>query len=240
VDFFNEIPITEETTRRMVSTAQDMMGYMRGLLAERRRESRDDFLGLMARLAASGDQLTEDEVVGNTMLLLLAGHLPVRNAIGNAVWLLLSDADHEAMVRRDPSLLPSVVEETLRYEPPVTLIPRIALEDLELQGETIPAGAVVQLSLAAANRDPTRFERPDAFDPARHPRGVLSFGHGPHGCLGARLAHEQTQIALRVLLRRTRDLRIDESAEIRWYRNAGNRGPDALRVTFEDSGSGHG
>jgi cytochrome P450 len=192
----------------------------------------------MARSASSGDQFTEDEVVGNTMLL-LAGHLPMRNAIGNAVWLLLTDPDHEAMVRRDdPSLLPSAVGETLRYEPPVTVIPRIALEDLHLRDQTIPAGAVVQLSLAAADRDPDRFDRPDVFDPARHPRGVLSFGHGPHGCLGARIAHEQTQIAL-VLLRRTSALRIDESAEIRWYRNAGNRGPDPLRVTFQDSGSGH-
>ncbi|MEO8969084.1 MAG: cytochrome P450 [Solirubrobacteraceae bacterium] len=235
VDFFNEIPITEQSTRRMVATAQDMMSYMRPLLAERRREPREDFLGSMARLAASGDEgdeITEDEIVGNTMLLLLAGHLPVRNLIGNAVWLLLSDPGQAAAVRRDPSQLRAAVEETLRFEPPVTLIPRIALQDIELRGETIPAGAIVQLSLAAANRDPDKFDRPDSFDLTRDPRGVLSFGHGPHGCLGARLAREQSLVALSILFARLDDLRLDENAEIRWYRNAANRGPDELHLTF--------
>ena len=232
VDFFNEIPITEQSTRQMVASAQDMVSYMRPLLAERRGEPREDFLGSMARQAASGDGITEDEIVGNTMLLLLAGHLPVRNLIGNAIWLLLSHPEQEAAVRRDPSLLRAAVEETLRYEPPVTLIPRVAMEDVELRGETIPAGAIVQLSLAAANRDPAKFDRPDSFDPTRDPRGVLSFGHGPHGCLGARLAREQSQIALGILFARLEDLRIDESSEIRWYRNAANRGPDELHVTF--------
>ncbi len=233
VDFFNEIPITEQSTRRMVASAQDMMSYMRPLLAERRREPRDDFLGLMARSAAAADEITRDEIVGNTMLLLLAGHLPVRNLIGNAVWLLLSRPEQGAAVQRDPSLLRAAVEETLRYEPPVTLIPRIALQDVELRGETIPAGAVVQLSLAAANRDPDRFDRPDSFDVRRDPRGVLSFGHGPHGCLGARLAREQSQIALRTLFDRVGNLRLDENAVIRWYRNAANRGPDELHVSFQ-------
>ncbi len=232
VNFFNEIPITEEATRRMAATAREMTEYMAALLAERRRKPREDFLGTMAGLANSDAAVTDEEIVGNTMLLLLAGHLPVRNVIGNAIWLLLSHPDQRGAVRRNLSLLPAVLEETLRYEPPVTLIPRIALEDIYLRGETIPAGSIVQLSIAGANRDPIQFPAPDVFDVARDPRGVLSFGHGPHGCLGARLAREQSLIALRVLLAQLQDIRLDEHSEIRWYRNAANRGPDELRVAF--------
>lgn len=233
VDFFNKIPITEDATKSMIATAAEMMEYIRALLAQRRSDPGEDFLGTMADLAASEGGVTEEEIVGNTMLLLLAGHLPVRNLIGNAIWLLLSHSDQGAVVRHDLSLLSAALEETLRYEPPVTLIPRITLEEVELRGETIPAGSIVQLSIAAANRDPNRFPDPDVFDVARDARGVLSFGHGPHGCLGARLAREQSLIALRVLFARLGDMGIDERAELRWYRNAANRGPDELHVKFQ-------
>ncbi|MGI8506715.1 MAG: cytochrome P450 [Solirubrobacteraceae bacterium] len=236
VDFFNVIPISEEATYRMMQTVAEMSEYFRVLLAKRRREPREDFLGAMIAAGGSRPGMTDHEIVANTIMLLLAGHLPVRNAIGNAVWLLLSRPGHAAAVRRDLSLLARALEETLRYEPPVTLIPRIAVEDLEVAGVAIPAGAIVQLSIAAANRDPSRFPDPDFFDVRRDPRGVISFGHGPHGCLGARLAREQSLIALRVLFERLEGMRVDPDAEIRWYRNAANRGPDELRVTFAPAG----
>jgi cytochrome P450 len=115
----------------------------------------------------------------------------------------------------------------------VALIPRITIEEIVVRGQRIPAGEIVQLSLAAANRDPSQFPDPDRFDAARRPHGVVSFGHGPHGCLGARLAKEQAAIALEILFRRLgTGLGLDESGEVRWYRNAGNRGPEALPVTF--------
>jgi len=98
------------------------------------------------------------------MLLLLAGHVAPRNLIGNAVYLLLTHPDQLEKLKEEPSLLNGAIEETLRYEPPVTLIPRIALEDIELRGETIRAGQIVQLSIASANRDPSRFPDPDCFD----------------------------------------------------------------------------
>jgi cytochrome P450 len=165
------------------------------------------------------------------MLLLIAGHLPVRNLIGNVVWLLQQYPREYDRLLSDPSLLESVIEEALRYEPPVTAIPRIAMEDIVVLGRTIPAGDILQLSILAANRDPSRFPDPDRFDAGRHPRGVLSFGHGPHGCIGARLAHEQATIALEVLFRRAGGaIRPDESGDIRWYRNVGNRGPESLPV----------
>ena len=232
VDFFNVIPITEDTTHRMIRSATEMTEHWRRLLSERARDSRDDFMGVMAA-AVRNREIGEQEMVGSAMLLLIAGHLPVRNLIGNVVWLLLEHpAEHERL-RKDASLLTSVIEEALRLEPPVAAIPRIALEDISIRDQLISAGEIVQLSIAAANRDPSHFPHPDRFDAARNPHGVLSFGHGPHGCLGARLAKEQATIALEVLFRRLGpDFCIDPARKVTWYRNAGNRGPEALPVSF--------
>lgn len=232
VDFFNIIPITEDTAYRMVKSSTEMTEHMRGLLAKRGNEERDDFLGLMAKAAKTGE-VTEDEVIGNTMLLLIAGHLPVRNLIGNVVWLLQQNPREYERFLAEPTLLGDVIEEALRCDPPVAAIPRIPMEDLVVCGQKIAAGEIIQLSIVAANRDPSHFPAPHRFDIARNPRGVLSFGHGPHGCLGARLAREQATIALEVLFRRARgQLLVDDAREIRWYRNAGNRGPENLPVKF--------
>lgn len=114
----------------------------------------------------------------------------------------------------------------------MTLVPRVARDAIELHGQTIPAGAVVQLALVSANRDPEHFPDPDRFSVARDPRGVLSFGHGPHGCLGARLARERSAIALRELFDRLGEVRLLPDVPIRWYRNAGNRGPEELHITW--------
>jgi cytochrome P450 len=232
VDFFNVIPITEDTTHRMIRSATEMTEHMRRLLAERAGEDREDFLGLMAAAAREGD-ISEEEILGSTLLLLIAGHVAVRNLIGNVVWLLLEHPVEHQRLREDPSLLTSVIEESLRFEPPITAIPRVARQDVVIHDQTIRTGEIVQLSIAAANRDPSRFPDPDRFDAARNPHGVVSFGHGPHGCLGARLAKQEATIALEVLFRRLgTDLRLDHSREVRWYRNAGNRGPEALPLRF--------
>jgi cytochrome P450 len=126
---------------------------------------------------------------------------------------------------------------SLRFEPPVTAIPRIALEDVPIRDQMISAGEIVQLSIAAANRDPSHFPDPDTFDAARNPHGVLTFGHGPHGCLGARLAKEQATIALEVLFRRLgTDFRLDPARKVRWSergepRTSGAAGQLRIRLT---------
>jgi cytochrome P450 len=201
-----------------------------GLIAERRTHPRDDVLGTL--VAAAGSEFTDDEIVANTMLIMLGGHVAVRNLIGNAVWLLLTHPAERARLQADPALLHGAIEETLRYETPVTMIPRIPLEDVEVRGVRIPAGAIVQLAIVAANRDPERFTDPDRFDIGRHEAHILSFGTGPHRCIGAGLAMEEARIALETLFRRMPALRLDESRPINWYRNAGNRGPINLPVTF--------
>ncbi len=230
IGFFNVVPITAETTGSMVRSATEMIGYTKELLAARRAQPRDDFLGLLA--GADPDEISEEEVVANAMLLLLAGHVAPRNLIGNLVYLLLTHPDQFERLKGEPSLLAGAIEETLRYEPPVTLIPRVAREDIELRGQTIREGEIVQLSIASANRDPSRFPDPDRFDITRGRGPTLSFGHGPHGCLGALLALEEARISLETLLRRMPNLRLDETREIRWYRNAANRGPDSLPLIF--------
>jgi cytochrome P450 len=232
VDFFNVIPITTDTTQRLLRSANAMASYTHSLLDERRREPRDDFLGVLANAQATQGDITDDEIVGNTMLLLLAGHVAVRNLIGNAVYLLLTHPDQRAILQDSPTLLPNAIEETLRVEPPVTLIPRIALEDFDYQGNTIRRGQIVQLSIASANRDAAHFADADRFDVRRAPSQILSFGYGPHGCLGGHLARVETRIALETLFARMPGLRLDETRQIEWYRNAGNRGPITLPVVF--------
>ena len=230
IGFFNVVPISVETTRPMVRSATEMVEYVRGLISERRREPRDDFLGMLAK--ADGAQISEQEIIANAMLLLLAGHVAPRNLIGNVVYLLLTNPDQHDKLRADPTLLRTTMEETLRYEPPVTLIPRIALEDIEVRGNTIRAGQVVQLSIASANRDEARFPDPNRFDITRKPGGALSFGHGAHGCLGALLALEEARISLETLFRRAPNMNLDPDREIVWYRNAANRGPEVLPLVF--------
>ena len=228
IGFFNVVPITAETTTSMVRSATEMISYTKELLAERRARPRDDFLGLLA--GADPAEISEEEVVANAMLLLLAGHVAPRNLIGNVVYLLLNHPDQFDRLKEDPSLLDGAIGETLRYEPPVTLIPRIALEEIELRGASIRAGQIVQLSIASANRDPSHF--PDRVDITKEHGLTLSFGHGPHGCLGALLAMEEARISLETLFRRMPNLHLDETREIRWYRNAANRGPDSLPLVF--------
>jgi len=232
VDFFNVVPITVENSRRVIDSALALMRYTRRLLAERRRQARDDFLGTLAAAQARGAHLSEEEIIGNTLLLLLAGHIAVRNLIGNAIYLLLTHPQQWAALRAVPALLHGAIEETLRYEPPVTLIPRVASEDFEWRGQLIRGGEIVQLSVASANRDPAHFPNGERFDISRPPGKHLSFGFGPHGCLGATLAREQARIALTSLFRRMPGLRLDERQPIQWYRNAGNRGPIILPLVF--------
>jgi cytochrome P450 len=232
VDFFNVVPITVDTSRRLIDSGFAMMDYTRRLLRARRDRAEHDFLGTLVDAETRGERLTEDEIIGNTLLLLLAGHVAVRNLIGNVLYLLLTHPEQRAALTADPTLLRGAVEETLRFEPPVTMIPRVASEDFQWRGQLIRRGQVVQLSIASANRDGAHFADAERFDISRPPGKHLSFGIGPHGCLGATLAREQARIALTTVLRRMPGFRLDQSQPIRWYRNAGNRGPITLPLLF--------
>ncbi|HXZ78956.1 MAG TPA: cytochrome P450 [Terriglobales bacterium] len=237
VDFFNVVPITVDNTRRLLASAFAMIQYTRSVIAERKAKPQDDFLGILVSAQAKGANFTEDDIVANAMLLLLAGHLAVRNLIGNAVYLLLTHPDQLELVRTNPSLLHNLIEETLRYETPITMIPRVALLDFDFRGQSIRVGQIVQLSIASANRDSAHFPDGECFNILRPAAKNLSFGEGPHGCLGALLAKEEAQIAIASILSRLKNLKIDDRVPIRWYRNAGNRGPVNLPVIFDPGGA---
>jgi cytochrome P450 len=232
IDFFNVVPITQANTEKMVTSGLELIGYTRGLLNERRTNPVDDFLGTMIKAEQNGAGLVEDELVSNAMLLLLAGHIAVRNFIGNAVWLFFQHPAEFGKLKADPELMQQAIEETLRFESPVAAIPRVPLQDFDYKGNTIKKGQLVQLVISSANRDSLVFENPERFDINRRPGAVVSFGHGPHTCLGAQLAREETRIALETLYRRMPNLALDNTREITWYRNVGNRGPVNLPVVF--------
>lgn len=230
IDFFNIVPITVDIARRMARSAIELRDYMRELLAERQTSPQEDFLGTLLAASGPGGALSEDEIVANGILILLAGHVAVRNLIGNAVYLLLANSGQFAKLKAEPALLENAIEETLRYEAPVATIPRVALEDLEVGGVRIARGESLQLSIASANRDAAHFPEPERFEITRRPGRTLSFGHGPHGCLEVHLARMEARIALEVLFARASALELDSSRPIVWYRNLGNRAPINLPI----------
>ncbi len=197
--------------------------FMRGYIARRRKEPREDLLSELIRAEEQGQKLNEDELVTTAILLLNAGHEATVHAIGNGVKTLL-----ELGVR--DGIGEGHIEETLRYDAPLHLFTRYALEDLEYAGLKLRKGETVGLMLGAANRDPERFPEPDRFDPARDPNPQVSFGAGIHFCIGAPLARLEMQIAMPLLFQRLPKLALAGRPQ---YRNAYHfHGLERLDVTF--------
>jgi cytochrome P450 len=170
--------------------------YLRDLIALRRSDPGDDLMSALIHVEESGDQLTEEEVVATCNLLLVAGHETTVNLIANAILAMLRHPSQWAAVSADPQRVSAVVEETLRYDPPVQLMGRIAADDMTIGETLVPKGDVMMLLLAAAHHDPAAFDRPDEFDPDRENIRHLGFGKGPHFCLGAPLARLEAAVAL--------------------------------------------
>jgi cytochrome P450 len=182
--------------------------YLRDLLERRRAHPADDLISGLIAVEESGDQLTEEEIVATCNLLLIAGHETTVNLIANAVLAMLRHREHWAALGEDPQLAPGIVEETLRYDPPVQLVGRVAGEDMAIGESRIPKGDTMMLLLAAAQRDPAGIERPDEFDPGRESIRHLAFGKGPHFCLGAPLARMEAAVALSAVTRRFPNARL--------------------------------
>ncbi|MFD3417260.1 cytochrome P450 [Streptomyces decoyicus] len=187
---------------RAAAEARKAMGLYLGELAEKRRaHPTDDMLSAFVSGDSSEGQLTPLEIMTTSVLLLIAGHETTVNLITNGMLTLLRHPDELARLRAEPALMPNAVEELLRYEPPVQMLPqRTPLADIEVAGVTIPQGAPLILLLASGNRDPLRFPDPDRFDPTREDHQHLGFGSGVHSCFGAPLARLEAQIALHELI----------------------------------------
>ncbi|MEU9116835.1 cytochrome P450 [Streptomyces sp. NPDC048483] len=219
--------------------ARQAMGlYLGGLADQRRTRPSDDMLSAFAAGPGEGtdDRLTPLEIMTNSVLLLIAGHETTVNLITNGVLTLLRHAEQLARLREDPALMPTAVEELLRYEPPVQMLPqRTPLVDIEVAGVTIPKGAPLILVLASGNRDPQRFRDPDRFDPTREDNQHLGFGGGIHSCFGAPLARLETEIALTALLQHLHQPRLVEDPPP-YRRSPVLRGPRHLLVEEGQAG----
>ena len=183
-----------------IDTMCELTRYLRGVTRERRENPQDDLISTILTSQEGEDGLSEFEVVMFVTLLLVAGNETTTNLIGNAVGALLDHPHELARVAADPTLIPSLIEETLRFDAPIQLVFRNATRDTELAGVGIPSGAWVVPLLGSANRDERRFEDPDRFDVARNPQGHVGFGFGPHFCLGASLARLEATAALEALV----------------------------------------
>jgi cytochrome P450 len=183
--------------------------YLHDLIDQRRSQPGDDLLSRLIAVEESGDQLAEDEIVSTCSLLLIAGHETTVNLIANAVLAMLRYPAQWAALGANSERASAVIEETLRYDPPVQLVARIAADDMVIGDTQIAKGDSMLLLLAAAGRDPAEFERPDTFDPDRKAFRHLAFGKGLHYCLGAPLARMEATIALSALTARFPEARLD-------------------------------
>jgi cytochrome P450 len=183
--------------------------YLMGMIARKRETPADDLLSGLLAARDRGDQLTDGECVDLTEAMLVAGHTTTVSMIGLGVWRLFKHPDQLAMLKADASLIDGAVEEILRYQPQGTFgLPQIAAEDVELAGVRIQQGELVFAPSYCGNRDGRRFPDSDRFDVTRPADGHLTFGHGPHFCLGAALARAELQIVFTTILRRFPDLRL--------------------------------
>lgn len=176
--------------------------YLGELVEQRRAHPREDLISALIAAEEGGDQLTADEIVATCNLLLIAGHETTVNLIANAAQEMLRNPEHWAALAADPELAGAVVEETLRFDPPVQLVMRIAGADMRIGEVDIAQGDTMLLLLAAAQRDPDMYDEPDRFRPGRESLRHLSFGLGPHFCLGAPLARLEGRVALAKLTAR--------------------------------------
>ncbi|HEV8003536.1 MAG TPA: cytochrome P450 [Planctomycetaceae bacterium] len=215
----------------------EMATYLAGLLEERRREPQDDLLSTLMAAEIDGERLAPEEMLGFFRLLLVAGNETTTNLINNAMLTLLEHPDQLARLRADRELLPSAIEEVLRYRSPLQAVFRTTKSEVEVHGQKIPAGKLVLPMIGAANRDPRQFPDPNRFDITRDPNPHVAFGHGIHFCMGAPLSRLEARIGLTDLLEGLEDIELasDEPWEPRQAFNV--LGPCRLPIRFQPARS---
>jgi pimeloyl-[acyl-carrier protein] synthase len=218
--------------QHMLDTVENMTTYYRDRIREQEREPREGVVHSLMTAEVDGDRLTEEEVVANSIITMTGGQETTTNLIGNGLLTLLRNPDEMTRLQADPSLLPSAIEELLRYESPIQHTGRLAPADVELGGKLIHKRDAVLSVLGAANRDPERFPNPDVLDITRPDNRHLAFGWAAHYCFGAPLARVEGQIAFATIFRRLRNLALEPDPLI-WRNNMGFRGLETLPVTFE-------
>jgi cytochrome P450 len=180
----------------------EMNEYLGEMIAQRRAKPADDLLTRLVEAEVDGERLTQHEILGFFQLLVVGGQETTTNLITNTMLCLFDNPEQFARLKREPGLLPSTIEETLRYRSPFQWLMRTPREPIELHGETLKPGELILAMIGSANRDPKQFADADRFDIARNPNPHVAFGHGIHSCLGAALSRMEAKIAIADLLER--------------------------------------
>ena len=217
---------------RGIAASAALKDYLADVLATRRALPQDDLVSDLAHIELDGQRLDDEEIFSFLRLLLPAGVETTYRASGNLLFALLSHPEQLDAVRQDRSLVPQAIEELLRWEPPLLLTSRVTTRDTEIGGVAIPAGSSVTPMLGSANRDEARYADPDRFDIFRDPKQHISFGHGPHMCLGMHLARMEMRVVLNALLDRLPNLRLDPDGDDPHIYGQIFRCPSSLPVLF--------
>jgi cytochrome P450 len=216
-----------------IAASQEVKEYLAGILADRRQEPRDDLISELAHAQLDGERLDDEEIFSFVRLLLPAGVETTYRSTGNLLFALLSHPEQLDAVRADRSLVPRAIEEALRFETPLLNITRLATKDVVLSDVAVPAGSTIMLMLASANREVSRYPNPDDFEILRpDPQPHISFGHGPHVCLGMHLAKLEMRVATKLLLDCLPDLRLDPDGDDPHVHGGVFRSPTSLPVLF--------
>jgi len=219
----------------MLQTVEEMTAYFRKAVEEQKHHPREGLIYSLLTAEIDGDRLSDEEIVANTIITMVGGQETTTNLIGNGLLTLLRYPEQMRRLRNDLSLIPSAVEEMLRFESPSQHTARLAPMDRDLGGKLIGKRQAVIAVMAAANRDPERFANPDEFDIARQDNRHLAFGYAAHFCFGAPLARMEGQIAFEGLLRAFDHLEL-EPQTLTWRTNLGLRGLQSLKVKFDKPG----
>lgn len=216
---------------KALRSLSEMVAYFQAAVREQRAHPREGLISAFLNAEIDGDRLNEEEVIANTIVTMVGGQETTTNLIGNGLLTLLRHSEQREKLRADLSLIPSAVEELLRYESPSQHTARLAPHDTELGGKQIRQRQAVIAVMGAANRDPERFPEPDRLDICRQDNRHVAFAWASHFCFGAPLARIEGQVAFETVLRRMPALRL-KPGPIAWRENLGLRGLKALQVTF--------
>jgi len=235
-----DYPRFQEWAIKIIGFPKDMSGaiaaskalhdYLLPVVQERRRNPGEDVISRLVTGKVDGEGLTDEQVISFLRLLAPAGAETTFRLIGNMLVALLTERDRYERVRADRSLVPWAIEETLRWETSVLMVAREATREVEMRGVTIPAGGMVSVVVASANRDETKYENPDVFDLDRRADDHLALGFGRHHCLGAHVAKMEARLALNAIMDRWPNLRLDPDADAPHILGLAFRSPDAVRV----------
>lgn len=223
------IGTSREDIKKSGDAYESLIRYFEKIILSRKDEPGDDFIGKLIQAEEEGDKLNIKEMYGTCLLLLIAGHETTTRLIGNGLFTLLNHPDQFLLLKNNYDLIPNAIEEMLRYEPPVHATVRFAHDDMAYAGKDYKRGTAFAVSIAGANRDPEANKNPNSFDISRQEIKHISFGYGPHMCIGASLARIESRIAFETLFERFSKLELLDKNPL-WGKNLIFRGFDNLKL----------